>query len=144
MTRTVPNLNLEAVAGTTSGEFLSWIHRFDDVTAATEWTSIQVAVVTAIILGGIRVAFQQKCGVNWYSFIHATVTGLVSFICVWLNVFAAEALTGTAEPLGAILCNGPLTSMHAIVPAITMGFGVFDIVEGFSHGIDFVSFYWWC
>jgi hypothetical protein len=53
---------------------------------------------------------------------------------------SSEALTGTAEPLRSILCHGPLTSLHRIVPAITMGYGVFDIIEGLSHGLDFVSY----
>lgn len=132
-------LDLEAVAGTTSGTFISFIQRFDDVTGSSGWTSIQVAVVTAIVLGTIRYTCRQEYGVNWYSLLHATVTGIGSFVCVWLNVFAAEALTGgTSEPLGSILCQGPLTSLHAILPAITMGFGVFDIIEGFSHGMDFI------
>eukprot|EP00529_Nitzschia_sp_RCC80_P032374 CAMPEP_0113473244 /NCGR_PEP_ID=MMETSP0014_2-20120614/17942_1 /TAXON_ID=2857 /ORGANISM="Nitzschia sp." /LENGTH=217 /DNA_ID=CAMNT_0000366001 /DNA_START=147 /DNA_END=797 /DNA_ORIENTATION=+ /assembly_acc=CAM_ASM_000159 len=121
-----------------SSTLISIIDRFDYITGAPNWTSIQVAVVTAIVLGTLRLVCKTAYGVNWYSLFHASVTGICSFVCVWLNVFAGTGITATPEPLGSILCNGPLTSLHAIVPAITMGFGVFDIVEGFAHGTDFI------
>jgi uncharacterized membrane protein SirB2 len=136
-----PTLDVSAVDGTLSGVFLAGIQDFDAVTGAAEWASSsrQVAVISAILLGTIRFFARQRCNVNWYSLIHATITGVLSVVCVWLNIFAAVPLTGISEPLGAILCKGPLTSIHAILPAITAGFGIFDIIEGFSHGIDFVS-----
>lgn len=131
---------MEAVEGTVSHVFISSIRAFDDVTGAPEWSTRHVAVVSAIILGGVQMVMKQKFGVNWYSFLHAIVTGLGSFVCVWLDVFAAVPMTGVSQPLGAVLCQGPLTSLHTIIPAMTMGFGVFDIIEGFRHGTwDFVS-----
>jgi hypothetical protein len=138
MTR--PILDVAAVDGTWSGVLLAAIQEFDYLTGANEWaqSSRQVALVSAILLGTIRFLAKQRANVNWYSLIHATLTGVLSAVCVWLNVHAAVPLTGTSEPLGAILCKGPLTSFHAIVPAITAGFGIFDIIEGFSHGMDFV------
>jgi hypothetical protein len=138
MTR--PTLDVASVEGTWSGVLLSLIHAFDQATNASEWAqhSRKVALLSAIILGGIRFVARQKYEVNWYSLLHAFTTGCLSAVCVWLNQFGAVALTGTAEPLGAILCQGPLTTIHAIVPAITMGFGIFDIIEGFSHGMDFI------
>ena len=139
MTR--PTLDVAAVEGTWSGTLLSAIQAFDEATGAEEWAqnSRKVALLSAILLGSIRFVAKQKYEVNWYSLLHATVTGLLSAVCVWLDQFAAVALTGTTEPLGAILCQGPLTTFHSIVPAITLGFGIFDIIEGFSHGMDFVS-----
>jgi hypothetical protein len=117
------------------------ITQFDSLTGAKQWalSSRHVAVVAAIILGLIRAVCKQKYNVNWYSLVHAAATGILSAVCVYINIFGAVKLTQTTEPMGSILCYGPLTTIHAIVPAITMGFGVFDIIEGFSHGIDFVS-----
>ena len=137
---TLPTLDVAAVDGTWSGVLLAGIQEFDATTGATEWaqSSRQVALISALSLGTLRFFARQRCNVNWYSLVHATLTGLLSAVCVWLNVFAAVPLTGISEPLGAILCKGPLTSFHAIVPAITAGFGIFDIIEGFTHGIDFV------
>jgi hypothetical protein len=134
-------LDVSTLDGTFSGVLLAGIQEFDTVTGAAEWASSsrQVALVSAILLGAIRFFAQQRCDINWYSLVHATITGVLSVVCVWLNVFAAVPLTGVPEPLGAILCKGPLTSMHAIIPAVTAGFGIFDIIEGFSHGMDFVS-----
>lgn len=139
MTR--PTLDVSAVEGTWSGVFIAGVQLFDRVTGADQWaqSSRQVALGAAIVLGSIRFFAKQRCNVNWYSLLHAAVTGLLSAVCVWLNVFAAVQLTGISEPLGAILCKGPLTTIHAIIPAVTAGFGIFDIIEGFSHGMDFVS-----
>ena len=139
MTR--PTLDVASVDGSWSGTLLSLVQAFDQATGAEEWAqdSRRVALLSAILLGSIRFVARQKYQVNWYSLLHATVTGLASAVCVWLDQFAAVPLTGTTEPLGAILCQGPLTTWHSIVPAITMGFGIFDIIEGFTHGMDFVS-----
>lgn len=135
--RPAATLDSSLVEGGLDGFFLSGFEWLDQNYGAAEWSLRQVAVVSAIVLGFTRVALKSKGGVDWYSFIHALITGYLSLICVWLNFFA-ETLTGTPEPLRSILCQGPLTSLHRIVPAVTMGYGVFDIIEGFSHGVDFV------
>ena len=44
-----------------------------------------------------------------------------------------------AEPLGTILCLGPLTSLHRILPTCAMGFSVFDLIDGMRMGADFFS-----
>jgi len=122
--------------------FLSFVQDFDDLTGAPKWaqSSRIIGVVSAVVLYLIHAVVKKKFGVNWCSFVHACVVGSFSFVAVWLNVYAAESLTGTTEPLGAILCQGPLTTFHSIVPAITMGFGVFDVAEGIGMAkTDFVS-----
>jgi hypothetical protein len=112
----------------------------DGSVGSDEWTTRQVAFFSVLVLGLVKLVTGEKLNVRWYSLLHASVTGYFSLVCVLLNVFAAEQLTGTTEPLRSTLCRGPLTSFHRIVPAITMGFGCFDIIEGLSHGFDFVSF----
>jgi hypothetical protein len=140
---TPPTLNASALEeGSTEATFLSLVQDFDRLTGAQEWAqqSRLVGLASCITLFIISKAVGKKFGVNWCSWFHACVVGSMSFVAVWLNVYAAESLTGTTEPLGAILCQGPLTTFHSIVPAITMGFGVFDLSEGISMGkTDFVS-----
>jgi hypothetical protein len=133
----VATLDMSEVEGGISAIFLSWIAVLDEYGAAT-WNLRLVGVVTALFLGLLRVAFDKKGGVDWMAFVHAILSGYGSLMCVWLNVFSAETLTGTSEPLRSIMCHGALTSLHRIVPAITMGYALFDIFESFSHGIDFI------
>jgi len=139
---TAPILNASALAeGSREAKFLSYVQDFDDLTGAPNWaqSSRVIGVATAVVLYLIHKAVKKTFGVNWGSFVHACVVGSFSFVAVWLNVYAAESLTGTTEPLGAILCQGPLTTFHSIVPAITMGFGVFDLAEGIGMAkTDFI------
>jgi hypothetical protein len=128
--------------GTTTAYFLSFVQTFDELTDAPNWShsSRYIAIASAVMLAIILKLSKRKYNVNWCSYSHAFVTGGLSFICVWLNVFAAEPLTGITEPLGSVLCKGPLTTIHSIIPAITMWFGIFDLIEGIGMGkIDFVS-----
>lgn len=151
---TPPTLNASALReGSTEAKFLAIVEAFDAFTGAPKWaqSSMTIGVTSAVLLWVILQIVGKKYGVNWCSFVHAVIVGLMSFVAVWLNVYGAESLTGTTEPLGAILCQGPLTTFHSIVPAITMGFGVFDLFEGIQlakmdfilHGVatSFIMFY---
>lgn len=140
---TAPTLNASALAeDSTEAKFLALIQYFDDLTGAEKWatSSAKIGVASVLVLTIIHKAIGKPFGVNWCSFFHACVVGSMSFVASYLDVYASEALTGTSEPLGAILCQGPLTTWHSIVPAITMGYGVFDLKEGILMGKpDFVS-----
>lgn len=137
-----PTLNASALeAGSTEAKFLSLVQGFDSFTDAPNWakSSRTIGLVAAILLYILKVTVGKKYNVNWCSFVHACIVGAMSFVAVWLNVYGAEALTGTTEPHGAILCQGPLTTFHSIVPAITMGYGMFDLYEGIHMGkMDFI------
>lgn len=118
-------------AGSIEAKFLSLVQAFDSLTGAQEWakSSRLIALSSALVLLIIHLVTRKKYGLNWFSLSHSLVVGGMSFVAVWLNIFAAESLTGTTEPLGGILCQGPLTTFHSIVPAITMGYGLFDLGE---------------
>jgi len=136
--RPPPTLDSTLVEGTVSEWILSFVEFIDRWGGAAEWEPRLIGLVTVVVLGIIRLTCKDAYGVTWYQFIHAIFSGYLSFMAVWLNFFAAETLTGTQEPLRSFLCEGPLTSLHRIVPAITMGFGFFDILDGIGHGFDFV------
>ena len=128
-----PTLNVSALAeGSTEAKLLSFVQSFDDLTGAPKWaqSSRLVGLATAAVLFVVHTIIGKKYGINWNSFVHASVVGSMSAVAVWINVYAAESLTGTSEPLGQVLCQGPLTTFHSIVPAVTMGYGFFDIAEG--------------
>lgn len=141
--RQAPILNATALdEDSVSLKFLSLVEGFDELTNAPDWaqSSRTIGIVSAVILYLIHKIVGRKFNVNWCSFAHAVVVGKMSFVAVWLNVFGAELLTGTTEPLGAVLCQGPLTTFHSIVPAVSMGFGIFDLAEGIGMAkLDFVS-----
>ena len=138
-----PTIDPSALAaGSLESKFLGLIQYCDDLTGAESWatSSVKIGFFTVVALTIIHKILGRKMDVNWPSFFHAVVVGLMSFVASWLNIFAAEALTGTPEPLGGVLCRGPLTTWHSIVPAITMGYGIFDLQEGIRLGkTDFVS-----
>uniref|UniRef100_A0A7R9ZS59 TLC domain-containing protein n=2 Tax=Craspedostauros australis TaxID=1486917 RepID=A0A7R9ZS59_9STRA len=110
-----------------------------DAMGAQEWNLAAVAVATAVLLLGVRMALGKKLGVDWLALLHAIVSGYGSFVCTYLSFAQGQALTGTAEPMRSLLCQGALTSMHRFIPAVTMGYGLFDIAEGLSHGVDFLA-----
>mmetsp|Transcript_2225 Transcript_2225/g.5797 ORF Transcript_2225/g.5797 Transcript_2225/m.5797 type:complete len:296 (-) Transcript_2225:43-930(-) len=124
--------------GFVSSCMLRLIKVLDDLGAQT-WNLAAVSVVTAVTLFGIRVAFGKKQGVDWLALVHAIVSGYGSFICVYLSFAEAPMLTGVIEPLRSVTCQGALTSLHRLIPAVTMGYGLFDIAEGLTHGIDFLA-----
>mmetsp|Transcript_38549 Transcript_38549/g.93245 ORF Transcript_38549/g.93245 Transcript_38549/m.93245 type:complete len:285 (-) Transcript_38549:55-909(-) len=136
--RPVATLDLSQVEGTWQGVLLNGILWMDNTLGADQWTTRQIAFVSILLIGVMQFCIGNWKGVKWFSFIHAVVSGYGSLICMLLSYFAAVQLTGTTEPARSILCQGPLTSLHRIVPAITMGFGMFDIIEGFTNGIDFM------
>jgi hypothetical protein len=127
-----PTLDTATIAAESiEAKFLSLVQAFDSLTGAQKWakSSRLIALLSALAFLIIQLVTRKKFGLNWFSLSHSLAVGGMSFVAVWLNIFAAESLTGTTEPLGAILCQGPLTTFHSIVPAITMGYGLFDLVE---------------
>jgi len=96
-----------------------------------------VGAVTFGILLAIRFTFKKYRGVDWYALIHAIITGYGSLFAAYLDAHAAEPLTGLAEPLRSCSCHGSLTSLHRVLPAITMGYATFDLLDGLTLGIDF-------
>ena len=126
---------------------LSFISILDSYGAQT-WNLRVVAATSAVILyltyriGRSGPGGQKLGNVCWEGFLHAVLSGLGSAICVYLNHFAAVEISGQAEPLRSIRCDdgdaSPLTSLHRILPAITLGYGMCDILEGLDLGRDFL------
>ena len=146
---------------------LSLISQLDRVGAET-WNLNHVAMATTATILVIRACLGQLHGVDWYAFMHALVTGVGSILCLYLDVFAYDSLREgtytfthvihTTHPrfansrfahstislsptvrLNPGQCGDtPLTSLHRILPAITMGYSVFDMFDGFHLRLDFL------
>jgi hypothetical protein len=105
---------------------------------AWTWSLRNVAITTAIVLGCVRLVLKKYRGIDWYAFIHAVVSASGSLACLYLDFASSQQLTGIPEPLRSLQCHGPLTSLHRILPAITMGYSIFDFFDGLTISIDFV------
>lgn len=110
---------------------LDSIQWLDERLGLADWSSRQVAIATVVILGLLFVGLHEKGGIRWYSLVHAVVSGYLSLICVLTSYYNDHPST---------LCEGPLTSFHKITPAITMGYGIFDILEATTKNLskDFI------
>ena len=104
---------------------------------AWNWNLGVVALATLVVLIAVRNAFHKKRGVDWYAFLHAIVSALGALACSYID-FHAESLTGTPEPLGSCQCRGPLTVLHRILPAVTAGYSLLDLYDGYHISIDFM------
>lgn len=132
----IPKDDLDAL----SQGILSFVSFLDESLGADEWTSTQVAVVSGSIFLLMFFTTHSYRGVEWYSLLHACLTGFGSVACVYLDMYASEKLTGVPEPLRSVSCaGGPLTSLHLIVPSLTLGYSIVDILNGFRLGGAFLA-----
>ena len=83
--------------GFVSKLFYSLVSFLDNYGAAT-WNLRAVGLVTVFVLYVIRVNLRSARGIEWYSFIHAIVSGYGAFVACYLSLYAEE-LTGVREPL---------------------------------------------
>lgn len=114
--------------------FISYL----DQHGASEWSLRAVAAFAAAVFLAVRSLIGKPGNVEWHALIHAAVSALGAVMCLCLDIYAAESMTGTPEPIRSIRCEGPLTSLHSIVPAITLGYSVSDMLDGLHLGKDFL------
>jgi len=110
-----------------------------DENGAWSWDLRLASFFWFIIFLLIRVTIGKSKKVDWYSLIHAIISGFGGLICCYLSFHMGEQLTGTTEPMGSILCGGPITSLHRVLPTASLGYAVFDLMDGIKLGADFLS-----
>ena len=86
----IPKDELDVV----SKSILSFVTFLDESLGADEWTSTQVAVVSGSIFLVMFYTIHSYRGVEWYALLHAILTGWGSLVCVYLDLYASETLTG--------------------------------------------------
>ena len=101
------------------------------------WNLRVVALVSMVSLWAIHNLSPKKRGVkgtrDWASLIHASITGYGSWLCL-------QASTLPAEPMFSVTCHGPATVVHKLIPAISWGWGTFELYNSLRSGtIEFVS-----
>eukprot|EP00591_Stephanopyxis_turris_P012639 CAMPEP_0195511940 /NCGR_PEP_ID=MMETSP0794_2-20130614/4084_1 /TAXON_ID=515487 /ORGANISM="Stephanopyxis turris, Strain CCMP 815" /LENGTH=271 /DNA_ID=CAMNT_0040639631 /DNA_START=122 /DNA_END=937 /DNA_ORIENTATION=- len=119
-----------------SNSILSFIDILDSYGAAS-WSLRSVAFTSLAILMGLQIQGKVR-GVYWHGVVNALITGIGSAMCVYLDVFASDAISGTAEPLRSIRCEGPLTSLHRLLPAVLLGYAAADVIDALHLGSDFL------
>lgn len=118
---------------------LSFVSILDSY-GAESWEPRKITGVSAVIFLILQYQFARRHGIEWFAFFHALLSGVGSAMCVYLDINASEILTGIPEPLRSVSClGGPLTSMHRIIPCITQGFAVCDIINGFRLGPEYLA-----
>lgn len=65
-----------------------------DENGAWEWDFRIIALVTCAFLFLVKATLHKKHGVDWYALIHSTVVGAAATACIYLNIMAAEKMTG--------------------------------------------------
>jgi TLC domain len=108
-----------------------------DDSGAWEWPYWKVAATFALVLWGVRAVGQKRMGVDWYALVHAVVSFAGCAAVVYLDAVASEQLTGIPEPMRSLRCHAPLTSLHRILPAFTMGYSLLDLFDGLFISVDF-------
>lgn len=88
-----PEMPTEVDLDPLSVAILSLTAKLDDF-QAREWNLYAIAVVTTLILFGIKVTLGKWLGIDWLAFVHALVTGIGGMLCVYLDYSAAESITG--------------------------------------------------
>ena len=73
----------------------------------------------------------QALNVYWYAVLHAILTGPPALLCMYLDAHASRIDPGSSpEPLRSIKGAQALTPLHSLVPMISLGYGLVDLVEG--------------
>lgn len=107
-----------------------------------------VGAFTFICFVIIHLTLGVRGKVYWVYLAHHILTGIGSCVCIYLDRYA-ELInsSGTPNPLCVIRCEGPLTNLHRLLPSVSWGFGVFELVDGIKsadvsmiiHGVAFIS-----
>lgn len=116
---------------------LSLISFMDSTFHMNEWDGLAVAVVSLLVLQFVFHVLNTKYEVGWYALIHACVVGTGSLACSYLDRYSTIIMGGgSPHPLRLILCDGAgggggaLTSLHRVLPFVTLGFAFTDVMEG--------------
>ena len=117
--------------------FLRCIH-YLDLAGAGGWNPRWIAVVTFLVLGSIQRVCGKRYGIDWYALLHACVSSGGCLVMVYLNFTLSEPTTGYPEMLRSVRCGPPLTSLHRILTAITMGYSLLDLSDGWHLGASFL------
>ena len=74
------------------------------------------------------------------SFFYGLSYAIATIVLLTSNTaFTTTYLPTIIEPLGSLMCHGPLTSLHRVLPTAAMGYAVLDLIDGMRLGWDFLG-----
>mmetsp|Transcript_18622 Transcript_18622/g.37733 ORF Transcript_18622/g.37733 Transcript_18622/m.37733 type:complete len:271 (-) Transcript_18622:228-1040(-) len=112
-----------------------------DSFGASSWSLRAVAFTTAALLLVMRKSVGEAAGIEWHAFFHAAVTGFGAWACQILDDASREEWNGENGPgidPGLDPCGGPPTSLHRLLPALTLGYSICDILDSLKLGPAFL------
>ena len=92
-----------------------------------------IAVVSGCWWLTIKSTLGNSGGVYWFSLLHAMVTGVGGALCAYLDFFGIPS-DQVQEPLRSVQCAPALSPLHTILPMITLGYALSDLLEGLHIG----------
>ena len=98
MVRYAAEMMLEPAVAGEAAPITNWLLSqiaYLDNWGAWEWNLRMASFVWLLIFAAIRLIMGERGGVNWYSWIHALVTGIGGVVCAYLSFVSAEHMTGT-------------------------------------------------
>ncbi len=75
----------------TSELLLSLISTLDSSFGMSDWSLRTVTVTSAALFLGMRASIGHGYDVDWDALVHAFLSGVGSAICIYLNMYAADA-----------------------------------------------------
>ena len=86
-------------AESTSNQYpSSWVHSLVssmDEIGASEWPEKYIAATSCLVSYFIVVVLGRKRNIAWEFLVHALVTGVGSAVCLYIDFFLAETISGT-------------------------------------------------
>jgi len=108
---------------------LNYFKKLDSNLAA--YSNPMIATTSSVLFLTIRYQSGRKYKIDWESLVHALITGIGGSICLYLDL---NVLPG----FNNVRCHAP-TSLHRVLPAITQGYAICDILNGLQCGGAFLA-----
>jgi len=65
-------------------------------------------------------------------------TSIGAMMCIYIDYSISDSASFASLPIGITGCNGPTTPLHNILPAVTMGYSMFELHNARSDSRDIV------
>lgn len=109
---------------------LEYISTFD-ATGVLKWNSLMISVTSCVVFLTIRYQSGRKYNIDWEALVHAIVTGTGGSFCVLLDM-------NIIPQSSYVRCHAS-TPLHNILPAVTQGYAICDILNGLEFGGAFLA-----
>lgn len=109
---------------------------YDDYADFSNYRAI--AATSALCFVTIRLVVGKKGGVEWDSFLHALVVSAGVVRTLYVDFSTADQIHLFLLPPQMMGCQNSSATLAKLIPAVSLGYAIFDLLEGFSRGPSFV------